>query len=196
MNKYLHINKSRGIALLITLLLMSVLLGISSSLLNITLKQYQFSGIGLASEQAFQAANAGLECLSYWDNNIDGTFPDYPISRFDVNGDRSGTTSESGVSCMGSSSDDLVNAGNTVVSGEEQRFRFSWGTSAVCTEVSIYKFYNTGSSQSMNAALDQTGTNDCASGVVCTVVRSRGYNVACAASFPLRTIERELTQRY
>jgi hypothetical protein len=175
---------------------MSVLLGISSSLLNITIKQYQFSGIGLASEQAFQAANAGMECLSYWDNNIDGTFPDYPTSRFDVNGDGTPTTSETGVSCMGDTDDDILNSGVSVTSGMEQKFRFSWGTPAVCTEVSIYKFYNTGSSQSMNTALGLTGTNDCAPGVVCTVIRSRGYNVACAASFPLRTIERELTQRY
>ncbi len=197
---------TRGIALLITLLLMSVLLGISSSLLNITLKQYQFSGIGLSSEQAFQAANAGMECITYWDNNVDSTFPDYPISRFDVNGDSSGTTSESGashVTCMGSNSDDLVDLGsNSVVSGEEQKFRFSWGTPSVplCTEVSIFKFYSTTVAQSMNTALRKTsGINDCAIGVVCTVIQSRGYNVACPlgpGTFPLRTIERELTQRY
>lgn len=212
MNNYLKQDKyNRGIALLITMLLISVLLGISASLLNITLKQFQFSSIGLSSEQAFQAANAGMECILNHDNNA----ATYPVSKFDVNGDGSGTTTESGILCMGGqSSTDLI-AGNgsptslvnvhpgEVESGEEQRFRFTWstgvgGAGSVCSDVSIYKFYKTDlPAQSMNTALGRTtGTNDCAQGVTCTIVRARGYNVACNQISNARTIERELTVRY
>ncbi len=190
----------RGIALLITLLVMTVLLGISSSLLNVTLKQFQFSAIGLQSEIAFQAANAGIECILYHD------YQSYPDSRFDVMDDGTGVPYQQNVLCMGTSADDDVggdgsptslvnNINDEVESGEEQRFQFSWGTAPeVCSEVSIYKFSNAGASESMAGALGRPGT--CAAGVVCTVVRSRGYNVACEDITNARTIERELTQRY
>ncbi len=187
-------SRERGIALLITLLIITVLMGVSASLLNITLKQYQFSSIGLQSEMAFQAANAGMECLLYQDSLS------YPTSIFDVPGNGSGIAPETGVTCMGQSSNDLVNGGNSVTSGEEQRFRFTWrdtnvsGSPSICTDVSIYKFYNTNSSQDMSTALGRTSS--CAAGVVCTVIRSRGYNVACGSINTPRTIERELTQRY
>jgi len=199
MNKYRHQqNESHGIALLITLLLISVLLGVSASLLNVTLKQYQFSSIGLASEISFQAANAGMECILYHDNN-DAT---YPVSPFDVV-DGSGTTRESGINCMGVTGNDLFIAGDgylsipvdtQVSSNEEQRFKFTWGSPQVCSDVSIYKFYSTTGSQDMSVALGRSGT--CTQGVVCTVIRARGYNTACDAIKTTRTIERELTQRY
>lgn len=184
----------RGIALLVTLLIMTAILGVSSSLLNVTLKQYQFSSIGLQSEMAFHAANAGMECLMYHDHL------NYPTSKFDVNGDGSGTAPESNVSCMGQSSNDLVNGGAAVESGEEQRFQFSWrdtnvsGSPTLCTDVSIYKYFNNGSSQDMSAPLGRAAS--CAPGVTCTVIKSRGYNVPCGATNTARTIERELTQRY
>jgi Tfp pilus assembly protein PilX len=184
----------RGIALLVTLLVMTVLMGVSASLLNITLKQYQFSGIGLQSEMAFQAANAGMECIQYHD------YQGYPTSKFDVAGNGSAVPPETGVGCMGQSSNDLVNGSNSVTSGEEQRFQFTWrdtsvsGTPTVCTDVSIYKFYNTASAQDMTTALGRSAT--CAAGVTCTIIRSRGYNVACGSINTPRTIERELTQRY
>lgn len=193
----------RGIALLITLLLMSVLLTVSASLLNITLKQYQFSSIGVASEQAFQAANAGLECMVWHD------YEDYPTSKFDVDTPTAPNPAGPTIECMGVN--DSTSAVGAIGSGEEQRYRFSWRVSSdpdipeLCTDVSIYKFYELGTADgnptgpSMDIALGQTGQN-CAEDVVCTVIRARGYNVACPADdddpFPPRTIEREITQRY
>ncbi len=181
-------SQERGIALLVVLLIMSVLLTISASLLNITLKQFQFSNIGVASEQAFQAANAGMECLLWHD------FQNYPTSKFDV-----GQASPS-IQCMGST---RSNSAGTVSSGEAQTYRFSWGTPGVCTDVTIYKFYQPASADAdstgddMTTALGVTGT--CREDVVCTVIRSRGYNVACPASggnFAPRVIEREIIERY
>ena len=185
----------RGIALLITLLVMTVLLGVSSSLLNITLKQFQFSGIGLASEISFQAANAGMECVLY--HEYEG-YPPTPSSpgKFDV-GQSSPT-----IRCMGSGDTAVsleVNTSNTA----ERRYQFSWGNPAVCTDVTIYKFFEAAPADAdsigpdMFTALGRTGS--CAEDVTCTIVRSRGYNTACPTSgnsFSPRTIERELTQRY
>ncbi len=201
----------RGITLLITLLLMGVLLGVSASLLNLTLKQYQLAGIALSSETAFQAANAGLECILYHDFSAGDPFA--------VSDDGMGQLPETDVSCMEDSSDDLEggnnsNAGNQsgqVESGEEQRFSFTW--SGVCSEVSIYKFSNAdtpenvivnGRNMRQDLVNNSTGApvpdglgDPCPAGSVCTVVQARGYNVPCddIGSNP-RVVEREYTQVY
>jgi hypothetical protein len=137
--KYTKEVGERGITLLITLLLMGVLLGVSTSLLNITLKQYQLAGIALSSEIAFQSANAGLECILYHD------FPEIGESPFEVNGDYTTVSEENDIQCFdGIGSSDIEVSNNGVVqSGDEQRFRYTWGTAPneVCSDVSIYKFF-------------------------------------------------------
>jgi hypothetical protein len=182
-------SSERGIALLITLLIMTVLLGVSASLLNITIKQFQFSSIGLASEMAFQAANAGMECMLYHDYEGYPPTPSTP-GKFDI-----GQASPS-ISCMGS--------GNTGIESQSinptwvsREYRFTWGSPSVCTEVEIFKYFDASNPVDMTNALRRSGS--CAEGVSCTVIQARGYNVACPASgnpFPPRSIERELTQRY
>lgn len=196
-----------GVTLLVTLLLMGVLLGVSTSLLNITLKQFQLSGIAYASEIAFQAANAGMECMLYHD--LPKVVVDTDVSPFDVNGDGTSVPEESDVSCMGDSSADLESTNSTVKSGEEQLFSFSWGDPEVCSEVSIYKFSedplldgNTdGPSVTVNgeAMRDKSDPDDnqCPEGSVCTVIQSRGYNVGCNDIYSSgRVVEREYTQVY
>ena len=196
-------NKQRGIALLIALLLMSVLLGVSASLLNVTLKQFQLSGIARDSEMAFQAANAGIECIGYWDNSSG-------LDPFKVNGDGKEQSAKPTISCMDvlnvqamqvdtDTSNGNVAYNGKMASGEEQRFQFSWGDPEVCTDVSVYKFKENagfdGDSDGPNMAsvLGKPGT--CPEDVECTVVRSRGYNSPCGA-FNKGTLEREITQRY
>ena len=184
-----------GITLLITLLLMGVLMAVSTSLLNITLKQYQLSGISLASETAFQASSAGMECALY---------NDWVNKHFDI-GPRNA------ISCFDNiSSDDLegsADADANAGSGEEQRFQFSWkiqNTSPdVCSEISVYKFYNATapvdvSVNDVSFRTNADGTSDpCPAGSVCTVIQSRGYNVACGQiSSGKRVVEREYTQVY
>lgn len=181
-----------GITLLITLLLMGVLMAVSTSLLNITLKQYQLSGISLASETAFQASSAGMECALYndWVNN-----------EFQIDTPRDSATCFNGVSTNDIGVD--TNGNGTANSGEEQRFQFSWGSPEICTEISVYKFYDatTTVDVSVDGVLFRTnavGASDpCPAGSVCTVIQSRGYNVACAQiSSGKRVVEREYTQVY
>ncbi len=192
-------NKQDGITLLVTLLLMGVLLGVSTSLLNITLKQFQLSGVAVSSESAFQAASAGMECMRFHDQNKDGIIPDWPNSRFDVNEVSSSTqmSPETGVVCMGISADDASTTNATVQSGEEQRFQFSWGTPAVCSDVSIYKFYDTLAVAPMVINGVVFRSSGCPAGTRCTIIQSRGYNVACSEiQTGGRVVEREYTQIY
>lgn len=180
-----------GITLLITLLLMGVLLGVSTSLLNITIKQFQLSGIALASETAFQAANAGMECALYHDFPASGA-----AGPFEVNGDGTTVPEESGIACMNTTSSDIEPSGNgTVRSAEEQRFRFDW--SGLCTEVSVYKFYSTTAPVPITVGGVSLRATPCPAGGVCTVIQSRGYNVACSQiTSGSRVVEREYTQVY
>lgn len=190
--------KQEGITLLITLLLMGVLLGVSSSLLNITLKQFQLSGIAFASEVAFQAANAGMECILYYD------FPKTGAGEFDVptDGTEQGTRPE--IACMDQPAvqalDNDDNANGRMKSGEEQNFQFSWGTSGfqVCSDISVYKFSDETSNVPVVVdGVDMRGGVPCPADSVCTVVQSRGYNVACSdIESGLRVVEREYTQVY
>lgn len=188
----------RGIALLITLLTMSVLLGVTAVLLNVSIRQFKLSNIAKDSETAFNAASAGMECISYHD------FANHPNpSIFGVNGDGSMVPEEGAVECMGETSSDIDASNNgTVVSGEEQKFQFEWGNNpTVCTDVSIFKFYDDGSDgdgqgDDMQTALNSTNPNLCPENATCTVIRARGYNVACGDIGTARTIERELVQRY
>jgi len=170
-------NSQAGVTLLVTLLLMSVLLAVSASLMNITLKQYQLSGMTHNSEVAFQAANAGIECALYHD---------YVLNSFTIN------TQRNSINCFNLpiSSGDKNGAIGIVGSGDERVYEFTWGSPAVCTEVSIYKF------QDENVMVNGVETRTCPTGAVCTVVQSRGYNVACNARTSPRVVEREFTQIY
>jgi hypothetical protein len=194
--------KEKGITLLITLLLMGVLLGVSTSLMNITMKQYQLSGIALSSEVAFQAANAGLECILYHD------FPALGDSPFTVPDDGGEQAARPQVACMDGG---MVQADDTrdddadglMKSGEEQLFEFTWGVASassaqLCSKVSVHKFSDADNPVSVVVeGRDYRNGSDCPAGSVCTVVQARGYNVACGdISSNSRVVEREYTQVY
>jgi hypothetical protein len=197
-------NTQEGVTLLVALLLVGVLLGVSTSLLNITLKQYQLSGIALASEVAFQAANAGMECALYYD------FPKTNPGVFEVPGIAGKEqTTVPAITCMGKGPISAINIDNPpysgdedgmAISGEEQNFQFEWGTPAVCVDLSIFKFYSTSTSvQRVVDGVDIDVSKPCAQNSVCTVIQSRGYNVDCntlAAGSNPRIVEREYTQVY
>ncbi len=171
-----------GITLLVTLLLMGILLGISTSLLTITIKQFQLSSIAYDSEVAFQMASAGMECALY---------NDFVNNEFDL-----GTADE--VTCFNLNSSDGVSAtGNATVSGEEQLFQFSVGSPEICTRVSVRKFYH--ATNPVDVIVDGVTmrSTPCPAGSVCTVIQSRGYNVPCAQiNTGIQVVEREYTQVY
>ena len=205
-NTFTRREKQEGIALLITLLLMGVLLSIGASLINITLKQYQFAGLALASESAFQAANAGMECVLYHDFNTDTDPVAVGIQApVDVPGDGSEQNIVPSILCMegpltiAEAVDD--DADRKMKSSEEQRFQFSFGNPNMCTEVSVYKFHDASNPilVTVHGVNMRKGNTPCPIGGVCTVVQARGYNVSCAelneGTNP-RIVEREYTQVY
>ncbi len=197
-------NRQEGVTLLVALLLVGVLLGVSTSLLNVTLKQYQLSGIALASEMAFQAANAGMECALYHD------FPKSNPGVFEVPGD--GTEQKGipagtpvSITCMGGVTKQVTvranppyngDGDNFAENGEEQNFQFNWGSPEVCVDLSVFKFYSTSTDAERWVGGNQM-VPDCTQNSVCTVIQSRGYNVPCSeVGSGTRVVEREYTQVY
>ncbi len=123
-----------------------------------------------------------MECVLYYDTSeADG-------DKFNL-----GTGSES-VECFG----DTENTPNNPASGDEQVLAFDWGTPAVCTEVSIYKFSDPSNAVDLvlSDGINVRPGTPCPAGAVCTVVQSRGYNVACANRNSVKVVERELTLIY
>lgn len=194
-----------GIALLITLLLMGVLLGISTALLTVTLKQYQLSGIAFQSEIAFQAANAAMECAHYHHQPGagNGIFYETAVTtkvrlaansfycfNFPTSADLVG-------GAVGSKYD------GSGAESNEQRFQFSWGSSPeVCSEFSVYIFHEpqVGSIDSpIPVTVDGVTQlrSQCPEGGTCSVIKARGYNVPCGEIYGGgRVVEREFIVVY
>lgn len=174
----IHTRKD-GIALLVAILVVSILLSVSASLLNITLKQYQLSGISETSELAFVAANAGIECLYYHDYKTGFTI---------------GSAGPS-IQCFGLAP--TAPAYTSLSDGGEWEFEFGWsddGSNNYCTSVRMFKFNSDTNPVDMSVA----GINhDCQTGFICTVLVSKGYNNSCGSSpTDLRTVEREIIFNY
>lgn len=73
MSKKLHTKK--GISLVISLIMTTVLLSVSFSISNIVLRQLRLTNVSTNSQIAFYAADSGLECALYHDTHTDGTVP-------------------------------------------------------------------------------------------------------------------------
>jgi hypothetical protein len=68
-------NKQQGFVILYAVLLVSIVLTVSLTLLNITLKQLILSLVARESSYAFYAADSGRACAQYWDSFYDETNP-------------------------------------------------------------------------------------------------------------------------
>ena len=180
-----------GVTLLITLLVMGVMLVISASLLHITIKQFQFSGISEISEIAFNAANSGMECALFFDLGFD---TGVRIDAFDVPGDGTPQSAAASIVCMNVAD----SAPAPVVSGQPQDFEFEWN--GMCTQVTVYKFLEDEALDGDAIGPDLGGILSnppvCLEGQECTVIKSRGYNTTCGNLSDQRVVERELTLVY
>lgn len=59
--------QEKGIALVITIILIGISLLVSLGVSDVLLKEFSFSLFSQKSSKAFYAADSGLECASYWD---------------------------------------------------------------------------------------------------------------------------------
>ena len=186
-----------GFTALIASLVAAIVLAIGLAILDVTLKQVQLAGVARQSDRAFHAAQAALECARYNDFQIS------PASPFAIPNDGVGDDNE--VECFGSAQE----TGSPADSGDEQTVEWSWGDDVngvaspnVCSEISVYKFFNASSDEDMfsvgvgNDGVGNGNDRDCPQGFTCTVIKARGYNSICSEVGNEGVVERELTAVY
>lgn len=176
-----------GFALLLTLVIVSVVLAIGLSLLDITLKQLILSGTARDSEIAFHAAYAGVECAEYYARE------DYTEFMKPTPNDLA--------DCVGAGGDlALYDSGDN---GEwyRSKYRGDWGPvgDERCSEADIYILDGVGSGGPVSYDFTtEYGYKNvtCTEGAICTFIFARGYNRACSDTGTLGTIQREVISQF
>jgi hypothetical protein len=171
-----NVIQSSGFALLITLIVVSVVISIGITLLDLTIKQLRLSTGSKDSESSFHAANAGVECVRSWR---------VPVTCF-------GST----VSTV--TIDDIGEAGKPVYLYE---FEVTWGASSLqrCSKVSMITISPPSEGVSYTlASVDNyllsypEGDKICEPGGRCTIISVEGYNRQCSGINQIGTIQREV----
>ncbi len=190
-------SKKQGFALLMALIVVSVVISIGLSVLELTLKQVRLSTNSKDSEIVFHATNAGLECARYWlsrDDNGDG---DIDIE----NGDTISPT------CFGVSSNPNP-VSKTLVSvaalGIANRYDmdFTWGASNDrCSKIRILTLVSTPSATTTVNNMTNiipaypggsANKKDCGPSGRCSVISIQGFNRACSMIDSPGTLQREV----
>jgi len=186
-----NIINQRGFALLITIVVISVVLAVGISLLNITVKQISLSITGRDSEVAFHAAQGGVECMQQLLNTTDYItgvpLPD-TTSCLDNTIDVESVSIDDGV-------DELFIDEYQLHFPDSNGVTWSNGEFDVCTQVDAYIINATTQTSDVNEIILGQGVDrlECEAGEYCTYVFSRGYNRPCNDLSSLRTIQREIT---
>lgn len=189
--------QSDGFALLLALLVVSVVVTVGLTILEITIKQVRLASSAADSEISYSAANAGVECALYWRRKEASIF-------------EAGNSISSNVQCFGvaptvGSSSILVPTTNGT--SDFYSFQFTWGDPATglrCSRVGMLVIRSAATLEASITALEMekhfpgypgTASRTCSAGGKCTTLSVQGFNRACtvgAATFPPGTIQREV----
>lgn len=178
------IGDNSGFALLLTIVVISVVLAVGLSLLDITVKQISLSITSRDSELAFNGAQGAMEC-------IQGLFRDVDIF--------AGAPPPGTVDCLGQSGVTLTPSADTPITDVTlYEFEVGWDNSEqnLCSQADTYIIDARSQTSDYTVPFGAAQGNAeevCEAGNICTVVFARGFNRACADIGSLRTVQRELT---
>ncbi len=194
-----------GFALLLTLVVISIILAVGLTLLQITMKQLSLSAIARESEIAFYAASTGLECMQYWRSSP-------PIRAALLQESWDGVAYDSDVpvylECADSSPvtyEEVTNMIDDKVYGYKYAYNLSYNplvtTDDTCVETTMFLIDLR--EEASPVVEDISDLNEglaeisCDEGNVCTTIFSRGYNRPCGYGLnSIFTVQRELTIEY
>jgi type II secretory pathway pseudopilin PulG len=168
----------QGFALLMTLIVVTVVISIGLSVLDLSIKQIRLSTNARDSEVAFHAANAGMECARY-------------TRRANSNAMENGGAISPVCFFPASPSPNDVTEIQSTAEGDVYLYEygFTWGGSATrCSQITtlVASSSATGGGLTINNMTDHvpgfpSATKTCGEGERCTVVSVRGYNKSCGA---------------
>lgn len=181
-----------GLALLLSLIVVSVVLAVGLSLLNITLKQFTLSATARDSEMAFHAANTGLECMQHYRGQE-------AWRTVLLNDDANPSTDAPDLFCAGV--EPTYTATAHYLNGADDQYMYNYvyryDVSDTCIETSMYLMDLRESDEELSRSVNEGLSElECAAGVVCTTIFSRGYNRACSDLDSIRIVQRELTIQF
>ena len=179
-------NQQSGFALLMALIVVSVVVSIGLTVLDLTLKQVRLSTNSKDSETAFHAANAGLECARYW--------------RMQESDDMEAGNAVA-PECFGDSDLDPTVSSISGVNAYEYNFSANWGDVSAprCSEMTLLVIssdpFSTSTVSGMQTIIPGYPyglTKDCEPGSRCTVISVRGYSRSCGEINARGTVQREV----
>lgn len=182
----------RGFALIISITVASIMLALGLSILNVTIKQIDLSVTGRESEVAFQAANAGLECIQF-----------HYQDRSDDFREDSSSPSVLDIDCFNAESANETANHRSQTGGYINTFTydFTWdaGDSKRCTQLELHVIVaETADVENdfsmISSTIGTDGIVTCLEKDICAVAISQGYNRACSTL--AGAIQRELTGQF
>ena len=173
-----------GFALLITLVVVSVVISIGITLIDLTIKQLRLANSSKDSETAFHAVNAGVECIRQWRVASSVAFEAgqvVPISCFDV----AANTVPRYLGTTGVYSHDV---------------EITWGGAGAqrCSRIKMITlspdFAASVTYNNVPAIIPGYPKPDktCFTGGRCSIISVQGYNRPCTLTSELGTIQREV----
>lgn len=189
----IYTDKKEGFALLITIIVLSVVLAIGLSLLEISLKQINLTITARESELAFVAANSGIECGQFSRFNLTSSL-NFDNGRFSFGCFNTGQRHvQVGVS----------NAeGSGMRSGRVEQFNTAYdlttASGAMCIDITVFIIDNRTSNLEYTHVFTNQGVGErvCGGNSVCTNIFSRGYNRSCRDVGDRNTVQREMTAEF
>jgi type II secretory pathway pseudopilin PulG len=186
----------QGFALLMTLIVVTVVVAIGLTVLDLSTKQIRLSTNAKDSEVAFHAANAGMECARYWRRQASNLM------------ETGGAVIPScfGVSLYSNARSQIT----TSVSGDGEVYKydysFTWAGDTRCSQITTLVASSTSQGSGLTignmaslvpgypgGALDE---KECAAGERCTVLSVRGYNKPCNNASGYGTVQREVLLQF
>ncbi len=190
-----------GFALLMTLLVVSAVVSIAVTIVELSQKQLALSITARDSEIAFYGASAGVECLRYVKR--------YSSTTLEVGAD------EVAINCFNKTNNSIERQDTGIdITGPGSAYRYqgaiSWGTNDRCSIVDMLVMVNDPDEttdmviadtelRSLYLGYATTSAKYCPPGGVCTIAEVSGYNATCPTPnasgdyvFASSTIRREV----
>lgn len=195
--------KQAGFALLITIIVLSVVLAIGLSLLEISLKQINLTITARESELAFVAANSGVECAQFSRFNIEQStdfddeqfrFACFGQSRIlDVNGGN-----PAGSSATQTIIGNAASPNRAVIESFQTQYDLETEGGEMCVDMTVVTIDVRGRATGYPYSFSNQGvaSRNCPGNSVCTNIFSRGYNRSCSDIGDRNTVQREMTAEF
>jgi Tfp pilus assembly protein PilX len=183
-----------GFALLMTLIVVTVVILIGLSVLDLSIKQLRLSTNARDSEIAFHAANGGMECARFW-------------RRASSDAMETGGT----ISPLCFSASPNVNTVSEIVSNisgdgdvYKYEYSFTWGGTATrCSQITTLVASAADNGSGLTISNMQTlvpgypsATLSCDASERCTTISVRGYNKTCSNVADNGTVQREVLLQF